>query len=171
MALFNETEIMEDGLLDVAREMIIAAKTAPKGRGIDNMVYAILKDADDIERLSNKMIEMGEKYDQHAFIHNGKTILECKVIVLLGTKIKSLGLKKCGFCGFANCTEKDKHPEIPCAFNLKVCFEFPQCPLKVLFRKCYMKFTNIMAISYRFNKFHADLPLTDFRKKALHHTL
>jgi uncharacterized ferredoxin-like protein len=117
MALFNETEIMEDGLLQVAREMIIAAKTAPKGRGIDNMVYAILKDADHIKRLSDKMIEMGEQYEQDAFIRNAKTILECKVIVLLGTKIKSLGLKKCSFCGFANCTEKDKHPEIPCAFN------------------------------------------------------
>ena len=28
-----------------------------------------------------------------------------------------------------------------------------------------------MAIAYWLNKFHADLPPTDFRKKALHHAL
>jgi uncharacterized ferredoxin-like protein len=26
-------------------------------------------------------------------------------------------LKTCGYCGFGNCEEKQKHPKTPCAFN------------------------------------------------------
>ena len=28
-----------------------------------------------------------------------------------------MGLKKCGMCGFENCTEKEKNENVPCAFN------------------------------------------------------
>lgn len=38
-------------------------------------------------------------------------------MVLLATKIASFGLKNCGYCGFANCEEKNKNPEHPCVFN------------------------------------------------------
>lgn len=39
------------------------------------------------------------------------------VMLLIGTKIKSLGLKPCGMCGFEDCNEKEKHPDHPCTFN------------------------------------------------------
>ena len=38
-------------------------------------------------------------------------------MILMGTKIDPLRLKICGMCGYADCDEKDKHPEIPCVFN------------------------------------------------------
>jgi uncharacterized ferredoxin-like protein len=38
-------------------------------------------------------------------------------MVVLGTKIEPLNISPCGFCGFENCDEKRKHPDIPCAFN------------------------------------------------------
>jgi uncharacterized ferredoxin-like protein len=39
------------------------------------------------------------------------------VLLLIGTKIKPMGLSHCGMCGFENCDEKDRHPDHPCAFN------------------------------------------------------
>jgi len=38
-------------------------------------------------------------------------------MILIGTKIKTMGLKKCGHCGFKNCEEKEKYPDVPCTFN------------------------------------------------------
>jgi len=37
--------------------------------------------------------------------------------VLIGTKIQTAGLLKCGMCGFANCEEKNKYKNTPCVFN------------------------------------------------------
>ena len=60
---------------------------------------------------------MGKKYEAGAFIRDAQNILSSPIIMLLGSKIKPMGLKKCGMCGFANCEEKDKHKNIPCVFN------------------------------------------------------
>ena len=103
---------------DIAKQMIIAAKTAPKGRGVDNLVYAIA-DGKDIENISRKMVELGEKYNSPSFLRDAQNILYAPVIVLLGTKISSLGLQDaCGLCGNKNCVEREKlHPTTPCVFN------------------------------------------------------
>jgi uncharacterized ferredoxin-like protein len=38
-------------------------------------------------------------------------------MVLIGTKIKPLGLTYCGLCGFKNCEEKTQYPNHPCSLN------------------------------------------------------
>jgi uncharacterized ferredoxin-like protein len=38
-------------------------------------------------------------------------------MLLIGTKIQSLGLAYCGLCGYKNCEEKNRYPNSPCAFN------------------------------------------------------
>jgi uncharacterized ferredoxin-like protein len=100
----------------VAKKMMLAARTAPKGKGTDNMVISLVM-GDEIKAISNRMIEIGNETGAHAFIRDAGNILNSPVMVLLGTEIKSLGLVKCGMCGFKNCAEKDKHPNIPCVFN------------------------------------------------------
>lgn len=117
MGISKEQDILKSALEATAEHMIMAAKTAPKGRGADNLVYTIVKNDRGIKKIAARMKEIGEQYGQGAFVINAASILSCSVIVLLGTRIKSLGLKKCGYCGFENCAEKDRHPDIPCAFN------------------------------------------------------
>jgi uncharacterized ferredoxin-like protein len=51
------------------------------------------------------------------FLRDAENILSAPVMVLMGTKIKSMGLSLCGMCGFKNCEEKNKHPDHPCVFN------------------------------------------------------
>ncbi len=117
MALIKEIEITRQALLEIAKKMIIAARTAPKARGVDNLEMAILTD-NHIKTLATKMKNIGQKEENKIFLRDGGNVGEyADVVVLIGTRFQSIGLKLCGFCGFGNCEEKDKHPEVPCAYN------------------------------------------------------
>lgn len=116
MSVILEKEIFKKVALDVAEKMVAVSKTAPKGRGIDN-IEAIIVTNDTITKLSDKMKEIGNTFDVPSFLRDADNILLAPVIVIIGTKIKPLGLKKCGLCGFVNCSEKEKFINTPCAFN------------------------------------------------------
>ena len=117
MTLKNEERLRQEVVRRVAEEMLTAARTAPKARGIDNLALAMAT-GNDIELIAKKMDEIGNRPDgTPSFIRDADNIRKAQAIVLLGTRIKSQGLKLCGRCGFANCEEKDLHPEFPCTFN------------------------------------------------------
>jgi len=107
---------INDSILNVAKLMLVAAKTAPKARGIDNLVMMIAEKSD-IVILSNKMIEISKKTEVDSFKRDAENILLSIYLVLIGTKIQTAGLLKCGMCGFANCDEKNKYKNTPCVFN------------------------------------------------------
>ena len=108
--------IIFETLDSVAKNMFVAAKTAPKARGINNLEVIIVYEKT-IKHLSEKMKVMGERDDQAFFIRDADCILQSPVLLLFGTRINPLGLKKCGMCGFENCDEKNKRPYTPCVFN------------------------------------------------------
>ncbi len=117
MTLTNETEIKRQTLIEIARKMMVAARTAPKARGADNLEIVMLT-GNHIKTLAEKMEEIGIKEDNHIFLRDSKNVHDsADVVILIGTYLKSVGLKLCGFCGFDNCEQKDKHPDIPCAYN------------------------------------------------------
>lgn len=116
MNVIPEDVIRKEGLKEVANRMVIAARTAPKGKGENNLVIALLE-KEAISKIADKLKSMGEKLDFPVFIRDAENIRQAPFILLLGTKIKPMGLKKCGMCGFLNCAEKNSHPNIPCVFN------------------------------------------------------
>jgi len=117
MAILFEKDLVGDALLDVAKKMVVAALTAPKARGINNIVSAVLTDRD-VQELAGAMKKIGEKEDNHIFTRDAVNVLNnADVVVLLGTRIKVLNLKYCGYCGFKDCQQKLEHPSVPCAFN------------------------------------------------------
>lgn len=117
MNIFHEQELREDATIEVAKRMMTAARTAPKARGIDNIVIALLK-KDGIKEVSDKLKEIGRRDKvPDFFLRDAINILSADAMIILGTKIASLGLTPCGMCGFSNCAEKNKHPEHPCVFN------------------------------------------------------
>lgn len=112
-----EESVREEVVYEVAKRMAIAARTAPKGRGVDNTVVAIVRKAG-IKEISEKMKEMVKQEGAPAsFSRDADNILTSPVVVLFGTRIRSLELSPCGMCGFESCEEKNKYPEHPCAFN------------------------------------------------------
>ncbi len=116
MPIIYEEELKKETIREVAKQMMIAARTAPKGRGIDNLSIALLE-PEAIEKIAKCMEEIDAEMDFPAFSRDAKNLRKADACIVLGTKIKSVGLKKCGMCGYKNCAEKEKHPNHPCVFN------------------------------------------------------
>ncbi len=116
MSITKEESLRNEALKNVAIRMMMAARTAPKSRGIDNLEIAIVE-GETIHALSKKMKEIFLSTGQHFFERDSENILNSPVIVLLGTKITPINLVKCGMCGFVNCIAKNKEAGHPCAFN------------------------------------------------------
>lgn len=98
----------------VAHLMCAAARTAPKARGIDNIETIIVKKKY-IARLARLMQKTAKSENRPSFMRDAKNILKCETLVLIGTKIKPIGLN-CGFCGFSTCALAEKHG-VTCSYN------------------------------------------------------
>ena len=117
MSIVLEGDIREEVLLRTAERMMTAARTAPKAKGMDNLVITMAT-GETIQRISDKLKALvAEGKGPEYFIRDANNILHAKVIVIIGTGIKPAGIPYCGYCGFANCAEKSKHPDFPCAMN------------------------------------------------------
>jgi uncharacterized ferredoxin-like protein len=117
MGITFEENNRTSALIEVANRMVIAARTAPKAGGIDNLIIAAIG-KQEIKQLSDVMIGLvKEKGAQESFLRDAENILAAEVMVLIGTKIKSIGIRFCGLCGHKNCAEKNEYPEQPCMFN------------------------------------------------------
>jgi uncharacterized ferredoxin-like protein len=114
--LTTEETLRPSSLKDVAARMLTAARTAPKARGIDNLILAVAT-GETIQIISDKMKELAIGKDNlQFFVRDADNILNADAIVLMATKIKANGLN-CGLCGYPTCLEKDQLPTAPCAFN------------------------------------------------------
>jgi uncharacterized ferredoxin-like protein len=109
------TNMEGEGLLEVARKICIAARTAPKGRGTDNLVTMVLTGTEKDE-IAREMERIGEETGVAFFVRDANCLRAAGALVLLGTKFQTLGVPNCGFCGFKDCSENEKNDGI-CAFN------------------------------------------------------
>ena len=105
-----------EGVLYVANLMCVAARTAPKARGIDNIVSVVLTGKEK-ESLAQKMEEFGKSTERPpAFVRDANNVRQADAVVLIGTKIGPVGLN-CSFCGFENC-QKCQESHVRCAHNI-----------------------------------------------------
>lgn len=115
--MIKEQDIRKLTVIDVAKKMMAAARTAPKGKGADNLEI-VLVEKPEIEIIAARMKAIAERSGTTpAFARDAANIMQADAMVLVGTKIDTLGLAYCGLCGFSGCDEKKKHPEHPCVFN------------------------------------------------------
>lgn len=100
-------ESEREAVLQVAKLMLVSARTAPKSGGVDDvetaMVYGGEKD-----RLADEMERIGEERRIPHFKRDARNVRDSEVVVLIGVKgTKSFGLK-CGMCGYESCEEFEK---------------------------------------------------------------
>jgi uncharacterized ferredoxin-like protein len=113
--LIKETDYKDKILDSIAEEMCIAARTAPKAKGIDLIVTAIAQ-GDTIGKLADRMLKIQKEQDgSQSYIRDSESIRQISHIVLIGTKLAPINLKACGVCGYKDCASKD--PKALCAFN------------------------------------------------------
>jgi uncharacterized ferredoxin-like protein len=113
----NERDIRKEHLLSVARQMMNAARTAPKGKGVDIIEIAAVSGEDDIRKLSELTRKKGEETGLKFMLRDAENILQANVIVLIGSRVAVHGLN-CGYCGVLTCEEKLKNEAMPCAINM-----------------------------------------------------
>lgn len=111
----NERENRQERLLQVAHEMMTAARTAPKGKGFD-IIEVIMVTGNDIRLLSDAMMHYSASTGMKFITRDAENILHAEAIILIGTR-QQLHALNCGYCGFATCHEKGEYPDVPCAIN------------------------------------------------------
>jgi uncharacterized ferredoxin-like protein len=116
MAIVFEKEIKQKTVDDIANQMLIAARTAPKGRGRDTLLLVKLS-GKDLLVLADKMDEIAERSGLKFFARDANNIRNSQVVIVLATKIDPLQMTECGYCGHGTCDEKLEYPDVPCAFN------------------------------------------------------
>ncbi len=110
--IYNERTQRHEQVVASARQMLTAARTAPKARGVD-IIEAILVEGDDLKVLADKMVEIGNERNRPSFIRDAGNVLQAECIVAIGTRYQSLGLN-CGHCGFATCAERENFSPNSC---------------------------------------------------------
>jgi uncharacterized ferredoxin-like protein len=111
--IINERESRHEQVLNVARQMMTAARTAPKGKGVDIIEVALVTD-EDIKKLSEQLISLSEEKGMKFFLRDADNILSAECVLLIGTRELAQGLN-CGHCGFPTCAERSLG--VPCAIN------------------------------------------------------
>lgn len=111
--ILNERNCRHEHILNAAKQVMIAARTAPKGKGIDIQEMAVIT-GEEIKILSDTMLEMQKENGFKFFLRDADNILNAECIVLIGTHEKEQGLN-CGHCGYSLCASRD--PGVPCALN------------------------------------------------------
>lgn len=111
----NERDTREERLARVAEEMMTAARTAPKAKGIDIIDVLAITGAT-IAGLSEAMLEYSARTGLKFIARDAENILQAGAIVLIGTRSQVQGLD-CGHCGFPTCEAKGGSPGVPCAIN------------------------------------------------------
>jgi uncharacterized ferredoxin-like protein len=101
--------------LGVAQLMVTAARTAPKGCGVDKIVAFVL-DGEEKKAVSDEMRKLGTLPGLDFCIRDANNVDDSHCIVLIGVQNIPLGLESCGMCGFGDCVNSVKAGSL-CAFN------------------------------------------------------
>ncbi|MFH1740488.1 MAG: DUF2148 domain-containing protein [bacterium] len=105
-----------EGLMMVAKLMCAAARTAPKGRGVDLLVTHILT-GEEKSSVAAHMREIGTKVKQPFFLRDADNLDAAPAAVLLGTRVEPMGVDfYCDMCGFGSCQQTKERGGI-CIFN------------------------------------------------------
>ena len=111
--IYNEREVRHEAVLQAAREIMAAARTAPKGKGVD-VIELMTIEGEDIVSLSEEMRRVSEENGFQFFLRDADNIVQAEAVVLIGTRELCQGLN-CLRCGFAHCD--DRPAGVPCAIN------------------------------------------------------
>jgi uncharacterized ferredoxin-like protein len=92
----------QQAVMTVARLMALSARTAPKGRGMDEIVITIVA-GKDLATLSEEMKTFGEDRDMAFFVRDGTSVASCDACVLIGVHGEVITGIDCEGCGFPSC--------------------------------------------------------------------
>ncbi len=110
----NERDLRHSLVIEGAHRMMVAARTAPKGKGIDIIEIMLVEAREDIHTLAEAMRRKSAEVGMKFLLRDADNIEQGEAVLLIGTRSQAQGLK-CGYCGYPTC---EGRPEsVPCAIN------------------------------------------------------
>ena len=85
--ILNERDSRHEQVLQVAQQMMTAARTAPKGKGVDIIEVAMVTESN-IRILSDTMKQMYEDNGFKFFLRDADNILQAECVVLIGARFR-----------------------------------------------------------------------------------
>lgn len=113
--IYNERDLRPEAVRVMAEAVMSAARTAPKAKGRDLVEIAMVTD-EDIERLSQAMLELSAESGLKFLLRDAENILHAQAVIIIGTREpESVCGLNCGYCGYATCEAKPLCT--PCVMN------------------------------------------------------
>ncbi|MEM1983858.1 MAG: DUF2148 domain-containing protein [Candidatus Korarchaeum sp.] len=84
---------LREALVQVARLMMISAITAPKARGVNNVICRIIDDGEIISKIADKMEELASELGD-VFLRDSRSLRNSEVLLLVGCKMAEAGMKE-----------------------------------------------------------------------------
>jgi uncharacterized ferredoxin-like protein len=114
MILNPESEILDT----LAKSILLAARTAPKAKGVDDIVTAFVE-KDDIEVLALTMEKLAdEKGAGFDFLkRDAENLRNAGVAILIGIKTSGAAGLDCRACGFETCAEMLNRQKVEAEFK------------------------------------------------------
>lgn len=111
----KSAEIEERAASSIADLMCAAARTAPKAKGVDNLVTMIVKGREK-DQIAEEMSRVAKVSGMQYFERDAKCVEKAALLILMGQKLTPLGVNPCGYCGYEDCGENVKNSGI-CAIG------------------------------------------------------
>lgn len=114
--ILNQREGTQMAILQATRQMMTAARTAPKGKGVDIIEILTVTD-DDKQQLAEQMRADSKRCGLKFILRDANNIEQADAVVLIATKVLAQNLN-CSYCGYSTCAEMQTNPLASCAINL-----------------------------------------------------
>ncbi|AGK60467.1 Uncharacterized protein containing a ferredoxin domain [Archaeoglobus sulfaticallidus PM70-1] len=102
--ILDESEIRDELIRQISRQLMITARTAPKAKGEDSLEILYV-DGEEKERIAEKMVEMKDRHKD--FVRDAEGVKKAQAVLLIGVfGDRVIGLN-CGACGLT-CDEMKK---------------------------------------------------------------
>ncbi len=111
--IHNERNERHQHVLEVGRQLMTAARTAPKAKGMDIVEIAMVEGAD-LLTLKAEMEQLSEEMGMKFFLRDAGNVEQSECVILIGTRPLAMGLN-CGHCGYSTCASRNEG--VPCAIN------------------------------------------------------
>ena len=92
-----------EGVITVAHLMALAARTAPKGKGMDSIEICVVT-GDDLQRLAVAMKDAGKALEMAFFNRDSANVAASDACLLIGARGYEPAGINCGGCGYSTCT-------------------------------------------------------------------
>ena len=105
LAMITKSQEAEEHAVErVADMMCLAARTAPKAKGVDNLVTMIINGKEK-DQVSAEMRRIAQESGMQFFERDANCVDKSALVVLLGQKVTPTGVKPCGYCSYADCAD------------------------------------------------------------------